>query len=282
MQKILLIDANYLGHRARYTTGLLSYKDRPTGVIFGFLNQLFTLAKKTVPDEIVFVWDSRKSFRKEAYPFYKEKSKSHNGEGPDRELLDAFKQFQQLKKDILPQLGFTNNFMQSGYEADDLIASIVQENTIHSEYIVATSDDDLLQLLDYCRIYNLGKDKYITKQQFVEDYGIEPYQWVEVKKIAGCSSDNVPGVQGVGEKTAIKYLRKKLHPKTKTYSVIQASNDIIERNEWLVNLPLPGVEKPSIKTSNFDVSEMQTLCNSMGFSKMKNQLDDWELLFSKG
>jgi len=279
MNKILLIDANYLGHRARYTTGPLSYKGRPTGVIFGFLNQLFTLAKKTVPDEVVFVWDSRRSLRKEAYSFYKNKSKTHNDEGPDRELLDAFKQFQELKRDILPQLGFANNFVQSGYEADDIIASIVQQDK--GNFTVATSDNDLLQLLDHCQIYNLGKDKYITRQNFVEDYGIRPIQWAEVKKIAGCSSDNVPGVQGVGEKTAIKYLREGLSTKTKTYTTIRSSSDIIERNEWLVKLPLPGVEIPTIDTSDFDVLEMQKLCNSMGFSRMKNQLDDWRLLFRK-
>lgn len=280
MNKTLLIDANYLGHRARYTTGLLSYKGKPTGVIFGFLNQLFTLTKKTIPDEVVFVWDSRRSLRKEYYPFYKNKSKTHgNEEGPDRELLDAFKQFQELKRDILPQLGFTNNFMQSGYEADDIIATTVQNESC--QYIVATSDDDLLQLLDYCQIYNLGKDKYITKEDFIEDYKIEPAQWAEVKKIAGCSGDNVPGVQGVGEKTAIRYLLNELPTKAKAYTAIKASKDIIERNEWLVKLPLPGVETPVINKSDFDVSEMQKLCNRMGFNKMRNQLDDWELLFKK-
>lgn len=279
MNKILVIDCNYLGHRARYTTGPLSYKDKPTGVIYGFLNQLLTLAKKTTPDEVVFTWDSRKSKRKECYPWYKQGRK--NDEGPDQETLDAFQQFSQLREEILPDIGFVNQHIQTGYEADDIIAALVQSDP-KRQFVVATSDDDLLQLLDHCSIYNLGKDKMITADSFIQDHDINPKQWVEVKKIAGCSSDSIPGVTGVGEKTAIQYLKGNMKPNSKKYKAIQTSKDIIERYEWLVKLPLPGTETPHIKRTEFNPPKMQMMCSDLGFSKAKSQLSEWELLFGRG
>lgn len=272
---VLLIDSNYLCHRARYTIGGLRYKDIPTGVIYGFLNQLFLLAKKTIPDEIVFVWDSRYSIRKERYSFYKEK---RGIEEPDQELIEAYEQFNQLRDEILPRMGFVNNFIAKGYEADDVIAKIVQNQD--NKYIIATSDDDLLQLLDYCVIFNLGKNKFIDRKYFIDKNGIEPKQWVEVKKIAGCSGDNVPGVQGVGEKTAIKYLTGVLKPDSKKYEAIRTNMDIIERNEWLVKLPLPKTPNFDIKESEFNKHELKTICNKYGFMKLRNQIDEWDLFFN--
>lgn len=276
MRKVLILDSNNIGHRAHFTTGPLSYKGRPTGVIYGFLNQLLTLAKKTTPDEVVFTWDSRKSVRKEYYPFYKENRKKE--EGPDQAMLDAFAQFKQLRKEILPELGFANNFLQRGYEADDIIAALVQKDP-KREFVVASSDDDLLQLLDFCDLYNPFKNTIIRSEDFIEQYGVHPKDWAEVKKIAGCSGDGVPGVQGVGEKTAIQYLTGHLKETSKKYQAIQDAQDIIERNDWLVNLPLPGTEAPHIKRSRFDPIKMKTICNDLGFNKTKNQLSEWEILF---
>lgn len=278
MSRVLIIDCNNIAYRAYCTTGPLSYKGRPTGVIYGFLNQLLTITKKTVPNEVVFAWDSRKSVRKEHYPFYKENRKKD--EGPDQSLLDAFMQFRQLRNEILPELGFANNFIQRGYEADDIIAALVHRNPkMHLAYAVASSDADLLQLLDHCDIYNSNKGKIIRSDDFTKDYGIYPSDWAEVKKIAGCSGDGVPGVQGVGEKTAIKYLTGNLKETSKKYQAIKDAQDIIERNDWLVKLPLPGTEAPRIKKSEFDTIEMRKICNDLGFGRLKNQLDELELLF---
>lgn len=271
---ILIIDSNYLCHRARYTVGGLRYKNIPTGVIYGFLNQLFLLAKKTIPDEIVFAWDSRYSIRKERYSFYKEKRNIE----VDSELIEAYEQFNLLREEILPKIGFVNNFIVKGYEADDIIAKIVQNK--NNKYIVATSDDDLLQLLDYCTIFNLGKNKFIDKKYFIDKNRIEPKDWVEVKKIAGCSGDNVPGVNGVGEKTAIKYLTGSLKSDSKKYKSIEANQDIIERNEWLVKLPLPKTPDFDIKESEFDKQELKIICNKYGFMKLRNQIDEWDLFFN--
>jgi len=273
MEHILVIDCPYLGHRARFTTGPLSYKGKPTGVIYGFLNQLFTLIKRERPDEIAFAWDSRKSFRKEYYPDYKANRRKDGP--PDPDMLAAFMQFKQLRAEILPQLGFVNNFRQTGCEADDIIGALVK-NDPKRRFTIVTSDDDMLQLLDHCDMYNLGKELRIDNYAFTRQYGIAPEQWVMVKQIAGCSGDNVKGVTGVGEKTAIQYLTGKMNPSSKKYKDIQANQELIEFNEYLVRLPLPETKAPIPKPSHFDAFWMRKLCDDMGFNRMRHLVDDWE------
>lgn len=277
---LLIIDCNYLCHRARFTTGPLSYKGEPTGVVFGFLNQILIISKEVMPSNIIFTWDSRKSKRRRIFPEYKGNRKN---EEPDQELINAFKQFHSLRKAILPGLGFSNNWMRVGYEADDLIADVVFK--VHgSQYpipvVIASSDNDLLQLLvGSTRIYNLGRKEYYSREKLKEDYGIAPEEWVEVKKIAGCSGDNVPGVPGVGEKTAIKYLKGELRPELKAYKNIQENKGIIDRNEMLVNLPFPGTQTPTIEDNAFNITAFKNICREHGFNKMMNNLDDWKILF---
>ena len=278
--KILIIDSNYLCHRAIHTTGPLSYRGMPTGVIFGFLNQLFTLGQAVRPDETVFIWDSRKSKRRKRYPFYK--NRGH--EEPDSDLIAAFSQFSQLRCHILPELGFCNNFIQSGYEADDLIAKLVMEEP-EPKFITASGDQDLYQLLDHTDMYSMPKSvqiKQVTKRTFMEEYGIKPKDWVRVKQIAGCSSDTVPGIKGVGEATAIKYLLGQLKPESVKYKAIEAGRDIINRNEWLVKLPLPGTKKYEIDRCRFDKFRLRDLCKDLGFTKLfndHNRLDEWNTYF---
>ena len=280
MRRILIIDSNYLCHRAIHTTGPLSHKGKPTGVIFGFLNQLYTLGQTVRPDEVVFVWDSRKSKRRQRYPFYK--NRGHNE--PNEDLIAAFSQFSELRCHILPGLGFSNNFIQSGYEADDLIAKIVKEES-EPKFITASGDQDLYQLLDYTEMFSMSKSSHIkqmTKRIFTQEYGIKPLDWIKVKQIAGCPSDTVPGIKGVGEATAFKYILGQLNPESVKYKAIEAGRDIINRNEWLVKLPLPGTKKYEIDRSQFDKFRLRDLCKDLGFTKLLddyNRLDEWNTYF---
>ncbi len=280
MRPLLIIDCNYLCHRARFTTGPLSYKGQATGVVFGFLNQLFTIGKETIPKNIVFTWDSRQSKRKRILSEYKGNRKKQDDDS-EEDLEATFQQFHMLRKELLPNLGFSNNWMQVGYEADDLIAEICF-TCPEEQIVIASSDDDLLQLLtDQVSIYNLGRKEYYTEEKFVEEYEIKPSQWVEVKKIAGCSSDNVPGIPGVGEKTAIKYLKGELKSNTKTFQKIQQGTNVISRNEKLVKLPFQGTKIGSIEGQRFDPHELKRICKHFGFTKMINKLDDWNVLFGR-
>ena len=280
MRPLLIIDCNYLCHRARFSTGPLSYKGQATGVIFGFLNQLFTIGKETIPKNIIFTWDSRQSKRKRILPEYKGNRKKQDDDS-EEDLEATFRQFHMLRKELLPNLGFKNNWRQVGYEADDLIAEICFTRP-EEQIVIASSDNDLLQLLTkQVSIYNLGRKAFYTEQKFIEEYGIKPSQWVEVKKIAGCSSDNVPGIPGVGEKTAIKYLKGELKSNTKTFQKIQQGANVIIRNDKLVKLPFQGTKIDDIKDQSFATQELKWICKHFGFTKMINKLDDWEVLFRR-
>lgn len=282
---LVVVDCNDLAHRARFSTGPLKYKEKATGVIFGFLEQLYVIGRELRPDDIIFVWDTQESKRRERHHFYKNRPPQEE----DQETIESFAQFDELKEDILLKLGFLNVFWQSGYEADDIIARIIRSPKYKEhKFTLVSRDEDMYQLLDNCDIYHgFGKrkknsPKFITRQWFINKYGITPAEWVKVKQIAGCSSDTVPGVDGVGETTAIKYLRNELNPLSKKYRDIKNAAEIISRNRWLVKLPIPGTKLPVFTPSSFSIEEFKKLCKDLGFfrvSKNFNKLNDWEAFY---
>ncbi len=270
--KTLLIDSQYLCYRAFYTTGTLSFQGIPTGIYYGFINQLITAAKAIEPDKVIFFWDSKKSKRKEIFPDYKKKRNEEKTPEEIEMWQDAFKQFRFLQKKILPELGFNNNLIQIGYESDDLIADYTINSPKNEHNYIVTGDDDLLQLLkENCFIYCIKDDLIYTEQDFKNDLGIDPIQWIEVKKIAGCKSDSVPGVAGVGEKTAIKYLKDELKESTKTYQKIQKSKDLILFNEKLVSLPYEKTIDTRNKTvkNAFSMKAFLRMCREFDFNTFR-------------
>lgn len=284
--KLAVIDSNYICYRSVYTTNSLSYGNVRTGVIFGFLNQLLSIGRKLNADAYVFCWDSRKSIRKEHYPFYKEgRSKKDLSEDERMMWKEVYKQFNMIRHRVLPALGFNNNVLQSGYESDDTIAQILRVCVPETKPTVVTSDDDLLQLLTACDIYNVQKDHIMTAQEFQNNYNIDPVTWVEVKKIAGCSSDNVPGVKGVGETKALQYIRGEMKKDSVLYKRIKdpSSQSIIERNDWLVRLPLPGTKLPSLRFDEaLDEKGLREVCKRYGIRSFlkPGKFDEWTACFS--
>ena len=135
----LIIDSSYVCYRAFYASGDLIHKGVPTGITYGFFNQVFNLVKKIRPDNLVFFWDSKRSVRKEIYPEYKAKRRSGKEKTEDEILMwkAAFKQFSVIRRHILPEIGLHQSFMQSGYEADDLIARCAPVQTEISGRILA-------------------------------------------------------------------------------------------------------------------------------------------------
>jgi len=215
------------------------------------------------------------------YPEYKMKRRQELSDEEKKSWEAAHRQFNVLRKGILPDLGFNNVFMQSKYEADDVIAKLVMDYSWKNKPFVVTSDDDLLQLLDYCHIYNPGKDKIITAQTFKNEYGITPSQWVEVKKIAGCTSDNVKGIQGVGVKKAIQFIRGEMNPDTKTYEKIINGTSTIDFNEKIVKLPLTGTQKFDVGVNEFSTIEFCRMCRDYGIRVLrdKTKLEEWKKFF---
>lgn len=278
---ILLIDANAICHQAKHSMKGFSYDEQEVGVIFGFMRQLLALAKNFQTNKFVFAWDSRKSFRTNMFLKYKEKRKTAEKTKEEKRFDEiAFNQFNIIREEILPELGFCNNFMIDGYEADDIIASIIQKINGKEEIVIISSDEDLFQLLsETVSMYSTKKKKSYTDKNLWKDYRITPKEWGTVKAIAGCSSDSVPGVPGVGEVTACKYLTKQLPKTHKTYRSIVASKELIEFNKYLVVLPLKGT--PIISISSKDsllVKNFITVSQRYGFNSFTNKenLAQWK------
>lgn len=247
-QKYLVLDVSYICHRIQHVAGNLSFEGNRTGVIFGFLRDLLLLRETHGTDNFAFCFDSRKSVRREAQPHYKI-HRLKNYELASQEAKDEAQvmrdQITDLKTSILPELGYTNIFSQMGYEADDVIASVCANQDI--EAIVVSADKDLYQLLDgdedRVTIWKQAKKILYTEKAFNQDYyGLHPIRWAEVKAMAGCGSDGVIGIKGIGDKTAAKYIMGLLKKTTKAYNSIKENQELVISNLPLVELPYPGTK----------------------------------------
>lgn len=259
-----IVDCNYLCYINKFalSTGL-SYKGKHTEIIYGFFRHINELARKFDTNKFIFCWDSRASLRKEIYPEYK--SNRRLNQTPEDKELDqiAYQQFNELKNTVLPKFGFKNVFYKEGYESDDIIASIVKE--MPGRYIVVSNDNDLFQLLDYCTLYNISTKSLTDKETFERTYGISSRKWHLVKAIAGCSSDNVSGAKGVGEKTAIKYLNNELKPGMK-FTTIQETylGEIFKRNLKLIKLPFDNIIFDINYQEHFNEKDFIEICEYYG------------------
>lgn len=247
----LILDTNFLCWRAFHTTGHLSHNEVRTGVIYGVLRDVLDLSQRFESGSVVFCFDSRYSRREEILPTYKSSRKNKRSDDSEENQLarmEMINQITALRKQHLPRIGFQNVFMQKGYEADDLVAASCQAvEAAGDTAVVISSDHDLFQLIrPSIKIWNPSKQQFWTTQNFSKQYGIHPMEWAMVKAIAGCKTDDVPGIKGVGETTAVKFLTKQL-PKTSTkYQAIKAGKELIRRNIPLVELPFEGCQPVSL------------------------------------
>ena len=244
----LLLDVSYMGHRAMHSTGVLRYKGRATGVLFGVLRDLATFCDYHDTPHVAFCFDGRGSLRKDLYPLYKERL------GPldpveVNNRKELHEQLDLLRTDVLPSLGFRNVFCADGYEGDDLVAACC--NALGAdEGVIVSADRDYYQLihdrsgLGGSRVVCWDPNSRRTTDvgSFIGEWGLNPLQWVMVKALAGCKSDCVPGIDGVGEKTAAKFLSGRLGIRHKTMPKFGAfvNSDQYMTNLRLVELPFQG------------------------------------------
>lgn len=208
MKKLLILDSNSILNRAFYGVRYLSAKDgTPTNAIYGFLNILLKLIKEQEPDYICAAFDVKApTFRHKQYEGYKAQRK------PMPEGLAAQ---MPLAKDVLRAMGVTI-LEKEGYEADDIIGTVArlcEESEISC--FIATGDKDDLQLAsDKTKvILTVTKSGYnetiiYDDKAVKEKYHVTPTEFIDVKALMGDPSDNIPGVKGVGEKTAISLIEK--------------------------------------------------------------------------
>lgn len=259
----IIIDCNAVCHAAKYATRKMMLRGSTTSIIYGFMQRLASWMEQTEPDTVVFAWDAptNKDNRREIFSGYKDRPKSTD----EREVwIDdvAFPQFETIKTEILPHLGFENIFELHGLEADDTIASITMNNS-GFRFVIFSSDHDLFQLITpNCSMYDIGRKILIDEDDFIVRYGITPDQWSSVKAIAGCASDSVPGIGNVGEKTAISYLLGKLDENNFRHKLIEANEDIVMRNFKLVALPFEGTPTITIKNGiQVELKDFMDFCN---------------------
>ena len=205
-----LIDGSGYIFRAYYALPPLTRKSDglPTGAVSGFCSMLFKLLEDSKsdsnlqkPTHFAVIFDSaRKTFRNEIYNDYK----ANRAEAPD----DLAPQFEYIRKSVLafnlPSVELLN------YEADDLIATYVNQILEKGARVtIVSSDKDLMQLYKKnVRIYDPMKNKFISEDDIIKKFGVSSNQVIDVQSLAGDSSDNVPGVPGIGVKTAAELIKK--------------------------------------------------------------------------
>jgi len=205
-----LIDGSGYIFRAYYALPPLTRKSdgMPTGAVSGFCNMLFKLLEdsksnenKEKPTHFAVIFDSaRKNFRNEIYSEYK----GNRADAPD----DLIPQFEYIRKSVqafnLPSIELIN------YEADDLIATYSEQAIkAGAKVTIVSSDKDFMQLYKKnIRIYDPMKNKYISEEDINKKFGVTPDKVVDVQALAGDSSDNVPGVPGIGIKTAAELINQ--------------------------------------------------------------------------
>lgn len=208
VKKIILVDGNNLLFRSYYATAytgnlMKNSKGFPTNALFGFTHMINKILHEEKPTHIIVAFDKGKTFRHEKYADYK----GGRGETPD-ELKMQFP----VAKELLTYMGI-KYYEIDNYEADDIIGTFAKFCDDEDEFIgtIVSSDKDLLQLISSDVDIKLLKQKdYIryNEESFKRAYGIEPIRIVDLKALMGDSSDNIPGVKGIGEKTALKLLQK--------------------------------------------------------------------------
>jgi len=260
----IIVDANSVCHRMKHTMGDLSFEERKVGILFGFLRQILSIAKRFDTNQFIFCWDSRSRKRTQICPAYK--ANRHKELTKEEEELNtiSYAQFDTLRTEILPKLGFKNNFIAEGYEADDIIAKVVKDNGYN--FVIVSTDNDLFQLFNprISMMIDIKKPLY-TEKTFRQEYDLLPDQWVMIKAIGGCSSDNVIGVKGVGIKTASKFLHGLLPRDTKTYQAIKDAHDQISLNKRLVTLPFEGTPSFTLLENQLSLDGFIDIASRYGF-----------------
>lgn len=205
----MLVDGMALLFRAYFATAIsgqfmINSKGIPTNGIVGFLKHMLTAISSFSPSHVAVCWDmGSKTFRSELYSDYK----GNRAEAPV-ELIPQF----DLVKEVVSSFDIPNIGL-AGYEADDCIGTVAKELKNDMKVSILTGDQDILQLLDEnitVILLKKGIGNYLvhTPDSFYEEKGISARQMIDLKGLMGDTSDNYPGVKGIGEKTALKLLQQ--------------------------------------------------------------------------
>ncbi len=209
---LLLMDTFYFLHRSfhAYPLDLKNSKGLHTNIIYGFTLSLLDSMLELSPTHIACGWESEElpSFRKELYPLYQATRISLE---PDEEMI-----FGEQLPYVIKMINAFNipRYTQNGFEGDDVLGTIASKASNEAKVIISTTDQDLTQLInDRISIFKPARGRFIQKEVidkdvFKEKYKFESSQMIDFKALKGDPSDNIPGVKGIGEKTAADLLQK--------------------------------------------------------------------------
>lgn len=284
----LIIDGSSLLVRAYFAT---TYPGRPvkrsaTGVytngVMGFLNMMFKAVEQFRPTHLFVAWDvSRDTFRRELYPQYK----GTRGELPD-ELHPQF----ETTKDVLRAIGISQH-ADERFEADDIIGTLAHAAAgKEHEVLILTGDRDALQLVGEnvtVAIMKRGITEmaYYTPSSLKEEWGLTPSQIIDLKGLMGDASDNIPGVQGVGEKTAKKLLEEfhsienllanldKVTGKLKDKLEVSRDIALLSKQLATIVLDVPLPHQPDACALTMDMMSATRVLEELGLERIVTQLE---------
>ncbi|MDJ0791756.1 MAG: DNA polymerase I [Acidimicrobiia bacterium] len=287
MPKLALLDGHSLAYRAFYALppDLATPSGQVTNAVFGFTSMLIKLMDDEAPDAIAVAWDRKEpTFRTEEYAEYKAGRET----APDlfRSQLPLIDEVLQAME--IPQVSL------AGYEADDVIATLVREaKQLGYDVIVVTGDRDAFQLStdDVTVMYTrrgISDTVHATPAWIHERYGIDPLRYVEYAALRGDTSDNLPGVPGVGEKTAAKLINAHeslealyehlddLTPKLREN--LAASRDQVFLNRRLMTLvddaPVDDIDPEDLILRPFDRDTVRSLFDDLAFRSLWTRLEE--------
>ncbi|MGI6153762.1 MAG: DNA polymerase I [Christensenellaceae bacterium] len=284
-ETLLAIDGNSLMHRAYWALpDMRDSQKRPVNAVYGFFSMLFKIVEEYAPTRMVVAFDMReKTFRHEVFAEYKA--------GRRKTPEDLNEQFPLLKR-ALDIVGV--RYVEcEGYEADDILgafSSMAEQDGVRT--YIFTGDKDELQLIDSMVSVVLTKKgvsdiRQMTVDELQKEWGITPAQVTDLKGLMGDSSDNIPGVAGVGEKTALKLLHEygtveSLYehieelPKNKLYEKLVAGKEsaFLSKQLATINRDVPMEETlDSLGFAGFSKSEIEELCSEFGFRSFMKRFE---------
>ena len=285
-KRLFLIDGYamlYRAHFAMIRNPLITSYGLPTSALFGFLNQLFRILNKENPDYIATIFDRKeKTFRHKKYPDYKA-TRDPMPEELQIQLPHLWKLIDALQ--IL-------NLSKKGYEADDLIGTLAVDGTNNDlEVFIVSGDKDFMQLInDNVFLYAPGTknkpDKIYDKDGVKDRWGVPPEKIIDLFGLMGDSSDNIPGVSGVGPKSAMKLINDygTLEEALKNADIVtnkRVRNGLLEGKENAIiskdlvtivtDVPIDYNFK-DLEKKNFDVNSLESLLTEYEFHALINQL----------
>ena len=283
--KIVLVDGNNLLYRSYFATAysgnlMKNSKGFPTNALFGFINMINKIIVDEKPEYMMVAFDKGKTFRHEKYTTYK----GTRAETPD-DLKAQFK----LSRELCKALGIKAIEIDN-YEADDIIGTFAKKcNEENLEGLIISSDKDLLQLISpNVKVKLLKTHDFIMmdESEFKNTYGLDPIKMIDLKALMGDASDNIPGVKGIGEKTAIKLLQEygSIDGVYKNIDNIKGSMHeklVTDKENAFMSYDLATIYKEvpidtsleSIKKENINEEEYSNLLKELEFFSLLKKLD---------